>query len=86
MKDFRKIEAELVAALDAADIPTKRIDGNYYATMIPIDGCNRPDDCEMRLRTSGDLKCFDCDVRIKGACVEAVGLPITSLAKRIAEL
>lgn len=86
MKDFRKIEAELVAALEAASIPTKQISGDFYATVIPIEGCERPEDCEIKCFGIGDLKCFRCDQRIKAVCVEAVGLPITTIARRIAEL
>lgn len=84
MAAWRKMEDELLAALDAAGFDTKREDGNFYAVLASLD-CNAPHDCKAVIGPYGKVECLKCEneENLNG---KLTTLDITKLARRLADI
>jgi hypothetical protein len=83
MTDFRKIESELIEFFEAAGVDVKRHDGDTFAVVAPIVGCELPRNCEAQF-TDGKIYC-DCAVHTCPNPIEdGTSLSLTKLAERLA--
>ncbi|MGY3588041.1 hypothetical protein [Bradyrhizobium sp. USDA 4350] len=82
MTDFRKIEADLIDFFEAAGVDVRRYDGDAYAVVASVTGCEIPRACEATF-VGGKIVCT-CAVQVGPNPVdEATSLSLTKLAERL---
>lgn len=84
MAAWRKMEDELLAALEAAGFETRREDGNLFTVFASID-CRVPIDCRGVVGPYGKMECKYCEneENLNG---KLMTLDITKLARRLADI
>jgi hypothetical protein len=82
MTDFRRIERELIDALDAAGVDISRKGGDAFATLIPVPECGNPEFCKLVVGPYGKTECELCEFE-HNLNSRMVSISITELAKRL---
>ncbi|GAA3849502.1 hypothetical protein AFIC_001024 [[Pseudomonas] carboxydohydrogena] len=84
MKDFRKVEEELIAAFDAQGVEISRVAGDAFACVISVPECGKPSGCEIVIGPYGKTECAHCEmeVNLNG---RMTSIDLTKLAKRLCE-